>query len=372
MALSLGAKKSKAYISERCKLMVGKTEAEAIGTMYIDSKGASKPYSKADLAYDLSRGTLVRTNENNTATVGRKRPISPKERKVARSFKVKSKQWLVMKTEGPSSYGANRGMSAATRKRMTETKVVSTHASREEAVAAAITARDYECSFEDWAEDYYGEDAEPPFFSGDGENYDDDECIEIFLKSPEQQNAESEQNAKAAKRALKRPKKPDSAFAVKFGRVTNGDIPKGWLTAANDTTIFTRNPSQIAGSKVWEGNPDFMLKALKSVSNRNYLMRSFCLDGSSVSGAKYTAYPSERSTDYGVTWYTPTNLDDLSHDGSIVDCCHADFFRCDQRARTTSILLTTDALLEATGPATRSVLIAALTSVLTPDQCCTC
>jgi hypothetical protein len=50
----------------------------------------------------------------------------------------------------------------------------------EEAKETAIQERDYTCQFEGWAEEYYG-DNDPPFFSSDGENYDEEENVHIYV-----------------------------------------------------------------------------------------------------------------------------------------------------------------------------------------------
>lgn len=62
----------------------------------------------------------------------------------------------------------------------TTIKIVGEYDTMEEAKETAIQERDYTCQFEGWAEEYYG-DNDPPFFSSDGENYDQDENVHIYV-----------------------------------------------------------------------------------------------------------------------------------------------------------------------------------------------
>jgi hypothetical protein len=62
----------------------------------------------------------------------------------------------------------------------TTTKLVGEYDTRQQAIRDAKEERDSTCQFQDWAEDYYEDDA-PPYFSSDGENPDEDETIHICI-----------------------------------------------------------------------------------------------------------------------------------------------------------------------------------------------
>jgi hypothetical protein len=67
--LVLGKKQSKSkYINERCKLVVGKTAEEAVGTMVPNSKGKMSRYSNGDLQYDIKGNMLVLQECSETPT----------------------------------------------------------------------------------------------------------------------------------------------------------------------------------------------------------------------------------------------------------------------------------------------------------------
>jgi hypothetical protein len=375
------------YINTRCQLMVGKTSDEAIGTQFYNSKGTQKSYTKADLKYDLDHGSLLLNgagadrshktpNSGGSKTKSRTSScLSPPEdehrsKKLKPSAKpamlktappkkkapLKKKkpaktatEWLVIKEEGPSDCGANRGMSAASRRNMTNSVIVSSHKSKSEAIAAAIESRDGECSFEGWAEEFYEKSDEPLFFSGDGENYDDDEWVTIYLRSPAAQDEAAKKAAKAEQRALSIPKK--KPFTIAFGEVDKSFAP------TKDNGIFFRNPSPIDGAKVMpmQSYPGSFLENVKRDSDKNFLMRSFCLDGSSVSGAKFTTAKKSHVICRTMTWITPTNLDDFGDDDSIVDCAHPGLFQTGERCF--DILLTAESLLKSTSPATRCLFL---------------
>ena len=69
------------------------------------------------------------------------------------------------------------------------------------AIKAARAARDNNCIFEGWAEDFYDADEPPPYWSGDGENCDEDYYVKIYLVSPKQQNERAAKQAAAKKKA---------------------------------------------------------------------------------------------------------------------------------------------------------------------------
>jgi hypothetical protein len=276
-------------------------------------------------------------------------------------------KWLVMKSDEPSSYGCNQGMSAASRAAMASEEEVGSFDSKAEAVEAAVRARDHECSFEGWSEAFYGAGAEPPFFSGDGENYDDDRCvfvsvmravvvvepqhtcplttlrfpprappdsvITIFLRSPESQAAAAKTKVAAEKpndaggRGEAGAPKPNDAtgsataasggdasssssgsnvlsmnaqlVAAKQWVVSFGEMKDGTSAAEPppvDTGVFWRCPCLIDGAKIGGigsypvGPRGGMLGNILRTSDRNYLMRSFCTDGASTSGAKFASF----------------------------------------------------------------------------------
>jgi hypothetical protein len=390
--LVVGPNNSKSgYINTRCQLMVGKTSDEAIGTLFFNSKGIQKPYTKADLAYDLNHGSLMSAvgadrsyktpNSGGGKTKSRtssflsppedehkskrlkpsaksampkkkaplkRKPISKQKQPPKKKPAKTSTEWLVIKEEAPSSCGANRGMSAASRKKMTNTVTVSSHKSKSEAIAAAIESRDRECSFEGWAEEFYAKN-EPPFFSGDGENYDDDEWVTIYLRSPAAQDEAAKKAAKAEQRALSIPKK--KPFTIAFGEVDKSFAP------TKDNGIFFRNPSPIDGAQIMpmKSYPASFLENVKRDSDKNYLMRSFCLDGSSVSGAKFTTAKKSHVICRTMTWITPTDLDDFADDDSIVDCAHPGLFQ--KGNQSFNILLSAESLLKSTSPATRCLFL---------------
>ena len=73
--------------------------------------------------------------------------------------------------------------------------------SEERAIARAKLERDDWGHFEGWAEDFY-EDNPPPYCSGDGENYDDDEVVRIRITTTSAvQKALSDEVTRSVKRA---------------------------------------------------------------------------------------------------------------------------------------------------------------------------
>jgi hypothetical protein len=486
MFLQIGPKISKrAYITTRCRLLVGKTTADALGTLFLNGKGDQSKYSAADLKYDLNTGTLTlegtpndglsktksRTTSSLSPTEGE--PVSKKLKKAdvskqltvgqpvqaewggkwwpvkisainegkdgtlyevsvktsswevvideiklldgsaappqlqqtekaagkrkGREASTKKKasssraasftaiatpvatEWLLKKSSGPSNCGANRGMSDTDRERMTDTATLSSHNSYDEAVAAAIAARGRECSFEGWAEEFYqasyqadgeragaraGATADPPFFSGDGENEDDDDWVTIFLVSPTTQNEAATKATKALNLAMKVPaKKP---FTVAFGEVAARFAP------LKDNGIFFRNPTDIQGAKVLAmsaypspsgGQPGYdFLDNVRRDSDRNYLMRSFCLEGSIVSGASFTTVKKPNAMSRVMSWLTPTNLEEHVDDESIVDGYHAGLFHPNPKNSRFDILLSVDSLLAECSPATRCLFLDCFTA----------
>jgi hypothetical protein len=262
----------------------------------------------------------------------------------------------------PSGCGCYSGynMPAQEFKDLSSEWLISTHETREAAIQAAKHARDCDASFDDWAEEYYDKDAEPPYHSSHGANYDEDDWKIYSLVSPDAQAKQlAKKNAADARAANSKPK-VRRPHTVAFG------VVKGPNTAL-DKGLFFRNPSTLpcaeiipASSYMGTGKRS-MLYHMQRNSERNYLMHSFCLEGSSISGASFTKFKVRNVMSACLCWNTPVTLDDMSDEcgegGTIVDTCHANLFKCNPAARRTDILLTTDALVSACGPATNSLFL---------------
>jgi len=96
-----------------------------------------------------------------------------------------------------------------------------------------------------------------------------------------------------------------------------------------DDMLFLRNPCRIPGGtsrhptaypnyRKGKGSFGFLIQRL---SDRNYAMRSLCLDRS---GATYNTYKKKGVNYISVVWYPPSNLNDHADDDTIVDGCHLD------------------------------------------------
>ena len=239
-------------------------------------------------------------------------------------------------------------------------ELISEHDTREEAIQAAKDARDADCSFEGWAEDYYDQDDEPPYHSSCGNNYDADDWQIFSIVSPAFQAAELAKQKAADARAAKSKPRTRRPHVVSFGLVkgTNTTLDKG---------IFFRNPSPLSCAEILPAS-SYMGKGKRSMlymmqrnSERNYLLYSFCLEGSSISGASFTKFKMQHVMSACLCWNSPITLDDMKDEcgqgGTIVDTCHANLFKCNQAARRTDILLTADALESACTPSTKALFL---------------
>ena len=248
-------------------------------------------------------------------------------------------------------------MSAEEIKAISSEWLVSQHDTEAEAILAAKIERDRDCAFEDWSEEYY-KDADPPYHSSCGENWDEDEWKCYFIISPAKQATEIAKKAAADARAAKSKPKKRNPHIVAFGLV------QGSATAA-DKGVFFRNPSPLSCAEIMPASTypgtgtGSMLYQLQKNSERNYLMHSFCLGegGSSTSGASFTKYKRKHVINACLTWKTPMTLDDMSENTEIVDTVHANLFQVNMSARRTDILLTTEALLSACSPTTTSLFL---------------
>jgi len=214
----------------------------------------------------------------------------------------------------------------------TTTTVVGEYSTRKQAIRAAIAERDDSYEFHGWAEDFY-EDQGPPFNSIDGENYDDDDCISIYivdiakdLAVKEKVMAEARKKFEKARSATKAAKKPrlstdDSPF---FGYVEGSVNP--------DNEIFIRNPSRIPGGKTrlpgaytlhGRGRASFVY-LIQRLSDRNYCMRNLCLDENA--GAYYSSFKLRNVKMLSMAWRPQTNLEDHVEDKTIFDAFHTDLF----------------------------------------------
>ena len=208
----------------------------------------------------------------------------------------------------------------------TTVKIVGEYDTMEEAKEAAIQERDYNCQFEDWAEEYYG-DKDPPFFSSDGENYDEDENAHIYIVDI------AKEVAKTAKENVNKQKAIENARnskppAKKKAKTTSFGPTKGNFKP--DMEIFLRNPSRVPGGESHvpsdygrgTGKSSFAY-LIQRLSDRNYTMRSLCLENS---GARYTSFSLPNVICRSIHWIPDTNLNDHSLDENIFDTCHTDLF----------------------------------------------
>ena len=268
-------------------------------------------------------------------------------------------QFVVMKRVYPSGFGCYSGsrMSKTEIERLTETKTIGSFASMAEACDAAQEARDRDCRFADWSEEHY-ETAPPPYCSADGENYDEDEHVLIYVVTPAEQAAEQQRLAKKLQAAsVQQPlKKLKRTFAFQFGEDPGCEDP------TNDAKIFARNPCRVKG-----GNrcaPDMYpgktgktgyLAMMQRQSNRNYAMREFCLgdtDDGDV-GARFKSFKLPRYVSRIVAWYVFDDLDVVGQDPSVTDTLHADL----ADPKTGKCLLTRSNLLAAVSASTRCIFL---------------
>ena len=180
--------------------------------------------------------------------------------------------------------------------------------------------------FEDWAEAHYGDD-EPPYDSCEGENYDEDEHVLIDIVDIAQAIAWEKQALARRNEALDRarsaapPPKTKKTDQAKFGEVRFEYI--------NNFEMFVRQPCRIEGGVLADFPNEYghgteknsHAYMLQRISDRNYAMRSMCMD---QGGAVYANFSKRNTMCKLVTWYPNSNLDDHSNDETIVDACHLD------------------------------------------------
>ena len=148
-------------------------------------------------------------------------------------------------------------------------------------------------------------------------------------------------------------------LAAKQWVVSFGEMKDGRSAAAPppvDTGVFWRCPCLIDGAKIGgigsypKGPRGGMLGNILRTSDRNYLMRSFCTDGASTSGAKFASFKQTNVYQRTAAWQTPSNLEDHHGDETVVDACHAGLFSMNYAERRTDILTRTESILEAIKP----------------------
>ena len=312
----------------------------------------------------------------------------PKRKQAKKVVKSKSKKtktktsssssptfkWLLKHSTMPSNCGCYAGsnMSSEDREQLTSETVLSEHDTESEAIQAAKNARDRDEQFDDWAEDYYDKDDEPPYNSAHGQNYDEDDWTLIFIVSPDYQAQQLAKKNAANARATNSKAKPRKKHIVTFGLV------KGANTAF-DSGLFFRNPSSLSCAEMLPSSSymgtgkSSMLYMMQRNSERNYLLYSFCLEGASISGASFTKYKRKHIMSACLCWNTPVTLDNMVDEcgegGTIVDTCHANLFKCNHAARRTDILLTADALISACNPSTTTIFLNCFNGVGSGFEC---
>ena len=93
--------------------------------------------------------------------------------------------------------------------------------------------------------------------------------------------------------------------------------------------MFGRNPCRVDGGvgtpvSAFPGGAGIkgFVYLVQCISDRNYAMRAFCLDGHP--SACYVTYKPPRCINKNCTWLSPTNLNQHGSDLTIVDSCHTD------------------------------------------------
>ena len=158
----------------------------------------------------------------------------------AKKAKTAHYDWLLMEDTSPSPY-VYSDLDIHELKSRTVTRELSRHKSQQEAIAAAVLARECDEQFVGWAEEFYGENAEPPFDAMDGENYDEDEFRSYYLVSPADQAKEAAERKAAAKSAIQAkpplaPSKTDTANSPRgtFGEDAPASKPPAFHSEGNE------------------------------------------------------------------------------------------------------------------------------------------
>jgi hypothetical protein len=94
-------------------------------------------------------------------------------------------KWCVVLEQYETSYGCHAGHPRKTKAEVIQTtdcKVQSEHSTEAEAKAAAREVMVWTDHFEDWAEEHYADGQGPPYDSAHGENYDNDDEVQIYVQ----------------------------------------------------------------------------------------------------------------------------------------------------------------------------------------------
>ena len=215
----------------------------------------------------------------------------------------------------------------------TEEHVVGEYATREQANDAARTEMNNTCQFEDWGEDQFA-GKPPPYSSAEGPfevTADEDEFVDISVVDIVKEEATKNRQLEVAKASSPpaNASKPENATSTKLVDPSQRKFGKTNQTISVDANLFARNPCRIPGGlnrtpsaypnyHKGKGSFGFLIQRL---SDRNYAMRSLCLDGY---GAEYNTYKKTGVNYISVVWYPPSNLDDHAGDRKIIDGCHLD------------------------------------------------
>lgn len=140
--------------------------------------------------------------------------MAPKKKAAKKKSAPRTTGYRVESESYPSGTGcyAGQDLSDDYIEACTTTTIVGEYETWEQAKEAAIQERDSNCQFEDWAEDYY-DDQDPPYFSSDGQNYDEDDTTHIYIvdiakevAQKEKENVQKKASTKLAAPSL-RPKR---------------------------------------------------------------------------------------------------------------------------------------------------------------------
>jgi len=146
------------------------------------------PYNpQTDGANDSTRlGKKPKTATANKAEPAMATKAKAKATKATKATKVEKDAWVVVVETAPSGWGCHRGppLDEITMIVRTDREVL-TGPFHTEAAAnqGAKEQRDQSCHFEDWAQEFYEQNQPPPYDSRDGENYDDDETVFIYVST---------------------------------------------------------------------------------------------------------------------------------------------------------------------------------------------
>jgi hypothetical protein len=210
----------------------------------------------------------------------------------------------------------------------TTTHIVGEYDSLKEAEQAAIEERNSTCQFDDWAEDFY-DDAGPPFLSSEGENYDEDENVHIYIINIAKEVAMIAKETAANENAIQEARSSNATRKRKAKTSGTRMFGPEKDNFKLDTELFLRNPCHVAGGQArvlknfpGTGKASFVC-LIQRLSDRNYTMRSLCLENS---GARYTNFSLPQWVCQSVAWLPDTNLDDHASNETILDTFHTDLF----------------------------------------------